>query len=92
MKLAHAAIASLLILAPAGAAFAQQDVFTSPDECMNSALSLDANGDGFLDARERLGNERIQTNVDTNGDGRISRSEMTVLCNSATSDALQPDD
>jgi hypothetical protein len=92
MKLAHAAIASILILAPAGTAFAQQDVFTSPDECMNNALSLDANGDGFLDAQERIGNERIQTNVDTNGDGRISQSEMTVLCNSATSDALQPDD
>ena len=90
MKLAHAAIASILILAPAGTAFAQQNVFTSPDECMNNALSLDANGDGFIDARERTGHEEIQTNVDTNGDGRISRSEMTVVCNSSTSDALKP--
>jgi hypothetical protein len=73
MKLVKAAIASLLILSPAGAAFAQQNLFTSPQECISYAANWDADGDGYIDQAELRGHEETQTNVDTDGDGRISR-------------------
>ncbi len=33
---------------------------------------------------------KIDTKVDTNGDGRLSKKEMTVACNDKTMQALEP--
>ena len=90
MKLIHAGLASLLIIGTAGSAFAQSSVYTDPKQCTTEVGGLDVNADGYVDAAEMKGRGEINTNVDVNGDGRISRDEMTVACDSKTMEALTP--
>jgi hypothetical protein len=90
MKQINIAMASLLLLGMAGAAQAQNSPFTNPGECSASAVALDVNSDGYISGEEISGKGVVETNVDTNGDGHVSVEEMTVACNSRTSEALTP--
>jgi hypothetical protein len=90
MKPINLALAALLTLGTAGVAQAQNSPFTNPGECSADAAALDVNQDGYISGEEIAGKGAVETNVDTNGDGYVSVSEMTVACNSRTSDALTP--
>ena len=91
MKQINVALASLLLLGAAGAAQAQNNPFASPQECSANAVAADVNQDGYISGEEIRGAGTVETNVDTNGDGHVSVDEMTVACNSRTTEALTPD-
>ncbi len=91
MKISTFALAAAMTAASFGVASAQSGAFKSdPSQCMANVGALDKNGDGFLDNTEMSAYGRVETNVDVNGDGRISAQEMTVVCRDGASQALQP--
>lgn len=90
MKFTSVGLASLMVLGLASLANAQENRFQSPDQCVSEVGALDANGDGFVDNTEYAQYGDIQTNVDTDSDGRISRDELTVACDSDLANALMP--
>ena len=90
MKHMNVALASLLLLGAAGVAQAQNSPYATPQECTADVTALDVNNDGYVTSEEISGRGTIETNVDTDGDGRISLQEMTVACNSKTMEALTP--
>lgn len=92
MEIFRASLAALILAATAGAATAANSVYANPDECKAQVGSLDANTDGFVSADEVPTPGVIQTNVDTDGDGKISQEEMVVACDNELLDALKPKD
>ena len=91
MKHLNIALASLLLVGAAGGvANAQNSPYLNAQECTSEVSALDVNSDGYVTSEEIRGRGTIETNVDTDGDGRISQNEMTVACNSKTMEALTP--
>lgn len=92
MKITTFAIAAAMTAASFGVASAQSgsSFKSDPSQCMANVGALDKNGDGFLDNSEMSAYGRVETNVDVNGDGRISAQEMTVVCRDGAAQALQP--
>lgn len=90
MKFTSVGIASLMVFGLAGAVNAQDNRFQSPEQCVSEVGTLDANGDGFVDNTEYTQYGDIQTSVDTDSDGRISRDELIVACDSDLANALMP--
>ncbi len=86
LKLALAGVLSVAAMSPAFA----QSVYSSPENCVAEVGKLDTNGDGYVDNTEASQYGRIETNVDTNGDGRLSADERTVACKSGLMDAFKP--
>jgi hypothetical protein len=72
--------ASVLILGVAGTAVAQTDLYQDPAKCRTNVVNLDINHDGYVDTAEAADHINIDTKVDVNGDGRISKDEMVVAC------------
>jgi hypothetical protein len=90
MKTANIGLASLLILGLAGSANAQTSAYQDPDQCSAEVTALDVDRDGYITNAEIAGRGTIETNVDTDGDGRISSDEVVVACDSKLMDALTP--
>ena len=91
MKLTSLGVAALISVGTFGTAFAQSKTFgADPQNCVSNVSALDTNGDSYVDNGEMATYSRIETNVDTDGDGRISRNEVTVACRDGALDALQP--
>lgn len=82
-----ATIAAGLALSPAVNA---KEMYTDPDKCVSEIGALDANGDGFVDNTEYSQYGKIDTNVDTDGDGTISEDEKVVACKAGAMEALAP--
>ena len=76
MKLASIGMALLLCVGAAHAAAP----YGSTEECLTALGALDVDGDGYVDKAELADNVRIEANVDSDGDGRISNAEQTVAC------------
>lgn len=74
----------------AGSASAE-DTYRNPDNCVADVERLDANGDGFVDNTEYAAYGDIDTNVDVDGDGRISPDEKVVACKSGAMRGLVPE-
>lgn len=64
---------------------------TNPDNCVADIGALDANGDGYVDNTEYASYGRVEMNVDTDGDGRISADERIVACREGALQALKPE-
>jgi len=90
MKTVNIGLASLLLLGMAGVANAQTSPYQDPAQCRAEVTALDVNGDGYITDAEIAGRGSIETNVDTDGDGRISGDEVVVACDSKLMDALTP--
>ena len=91
MKLLNLGVAALLSAGTFGAALAQQNSFSpDPRNCVSNVSALDVNGDSYVDNREMAEYGRVQTNVDIDGDGRISPNEMVVACRDGALEALEP--
>lgn len=82
-----AAMATGLALSPAAHA---KEMYTDPDKCVSEIGALDKNGDGYVDNTEHSQYGRIDTNVDTDGDGKISGDEKVVACKGGAMQALNP--
>ena len=92
MKIVNLGVAALISVGTFGTAFAQSKTLgPDPQNCVSRVSALDTNGDSYVDNREMAEYGRIETNVDTNGDGRISSNEVTVACRNGAMDALQPE-
>ena len=84
-------MAALISVGTFSTAFAQSNTFApDPRNCVSNVSALDTNGDCYVDNREMAEYGRIETNVDTDRDGRISRTEVTVACRDDALEALQP--
>ena len=91
MRFTSLGVAALLSVGTFSTAFAQSKTFSAdPQNCVSNVSALDTNGDSYVDNREMAEYGRIETNVDTNRDGRISSNEVTVACRDGALDALQP--
>ncbi|WP_088342536.1 MULTISPECIES: hypothetical protein [Rhodomicrobium] len=92
MKFSSFALAAALSAASYGVAQAQSSntLTEDPRLCVSRATALDVNRDTYIDAQEYESYGRIATNVDTNGDGRISAEERTVACRDGALEALRP--
>ena len=82
-----AALAAALVFSPIAQA---KDMYTDPDKCVAEVGALDVNGDGYVDNDEYAAYGRVETNVDTDGDGRISGDEKVVACKDGAMQALKP--
>jgi hypothetical protein len=92
VKLVSLGVAALVGVGSFGTAFAQSKTFApDPQTCVSNVSALDVNADTFVDNREMAQYGRIETNVDTDGDGRISSNEVTVACRDGALDALEPE-
>lgn len=90
MKTLTMGLVTLIFMGLTQFANAQSSVYTNPEECSADVGALDVNNDGYVTDAEMAGRGTIETNVDTDGVGRISRDEMTVACNDKTMQALKP--
>ena len=91
MKFINLGVAALMTAGTFGTAFAQQTTFSpDPRNCVSNVSALDTNGDNYVDNTEMAEYGRIETNVDTDRDGRISSNEVTVACRDGALEALQP--
>lgn len=85
---------TLAVMMAAGLSFASlaqaQEMYTDPDKCVSEIGALDANGDGYVDNTEYSAYGTIETNVDTDGDGKISNDEKVVACKGGAMKALAP--
>ena len=82
-----AAIAAGLAFAPVAQA---KEMYTDPEKCIAEIGELDANNDGYVDNTEYSKYGRIEMNVDTDRDGRISNDEKVVACKAGAMQALAP--
>ncbi len=92
MKLSHMALAALVTVGGAtgiSAVNAASPDYVDPQLCVADVGKLDANGDGYVDSREYPNFSKIESDVDVNGDGRISAEERTVACKKGAVDALE---
>ena len=92
MKSLTLGLSTLMLVGVMGYANAQQSVYQDPEQCKAEVGALDANADGFVNAEEMGTRGTIQTNVDTDGDGQISRDEMVVACDNSLVEALEGGD
>jgi hypothetical protein len=91
MKLMSMGVAAIIAASTFGVAQAQQNHFgPDPKTCVSNVSALDTNGDSYVDNTEMAEYGRIENNVDTNGDGRISAQETTVACRDGALQALKP--
>ena len=90
MKTLTMGLTTLMIMGMAGVANAQTSVYQDPDKCSAEVGALDVNNDRYISDAEIEGRGSISTNVDTDGDGRISQEEMTVACDNKLMEALKP--
>ena len=91
MRFTSLGVAALLSVGTFSTAFAQSNTFApDPRNCVSNVSALDINDDSYVDNREMAEYGRIETNVDTNRDDRISRNEVTVACRDGALEALQP--
>ena len=90
MKTVNIGLASLLLFGMAGVANAQTSTYQDPDQCRAEVTALDVDSDGYITDAEIADRGNIETNVDTDGDGRISSDEVVVACDSKLMDALTP--
>jgi hypothetical protein len=87
MRIMSLGAAAIIAATTFGAAQAQK---VNPENCVANVAALDVNGDGYVDSQEMAQYGRIETNVDTDGDGRISNQETTVACRDGAMAALKP--
>jgi hypothetical protein len=92
MKSLNLGLSTLMLVGMMGYANAQQSVYQNPEQCKTDVTALDANTDGFVDATEMGNRGKIQTNVDVDGDGMISRDELVVACDNSLVEALEGSD
>jgi hypothetical protein len=91
MKIMSLGAAAILAATTFGAAQAAQNTFAAnPENCVANVAALDLNGDSYVDSQEMAQYGRIESNVDTDGDGRISNQETTVACRDGALAALEP--
>lgn len=91
MKFASFALAAALSAASFGVAQAQSPtLMEDPQLCVSRVAALDQNRDTYVDAGEYESYGRIATNVDLDGDGRISAEERVVACRDGALEALRP--
>lgn len=91
MKFSSFALAAALSAASFGVANAASPTLTEdPRLCTSRVAALDVDRDTYVDAGEYETYGRIATNVDTDGDGRISENERVVACRDGALEALQP--
>jgi Ca2+-binding EF-hand superfamily protein len=92
MKSLNLGLSTLMLVGMMSYANAQQSVYQNPEQCKAEVGALDMNADGYVDATEMGDRGTIQTNVDTDGDGQISRDEMVVACDNSLVEALEGGD
>lgn len=92
MKSLTIGLSTLLLVGTMGYANAQQSVYQNPEQCKAEVGGLDGNADGYVDATEMGDRGTIQTNVDVDGDGQISRDELVVACDNSLVEALEGED
>jgi hypothetical protein len=83
-------VPAVALMGFAGVANAQSSVYQDPAQCNAEVMALDTDADGFVTGDEMGNRGTIATNVDTDGDGRISREEVTVGCDNSLVEALEP--
>jgi Ca2+-binding EF-hand superfamily protein len=91
MKSLTLGLSTLMLLGMMGFANAQSSVYQDPDQCKSEVGALDADTDGFVTEEEMADRGTIETNVDTDGDGKISQEEMVVACDNSLVEALKSD-
>jgi len=91
VKFTSLGVAALLGVGTFSTAFAQSNTFSAdPQNCVSNVSALDTNRDSYVDNSEMAEYGRIETNVDTDRDGRISPKEVTVACRDGALETLQP--
>ncbi|MBU1211337.1 MAG: hypothetical protein KJ587_08700 [Alphaproteobacteria bacterium] len=91
MRLAMMTLTTVMATSMALATVAQaQEMYTDPDKCVAEVGKLDVDGDGYVDNNEYSAYGRIETNVDTDKDGKISGDEKVVACKGGAMQALKP--
>jgi hypothetical protein len=90
MKFAPIGLAAMMSLGLIGVGNAAP--FADESDCVAKIGALDMNKDGYVDNTERAQYTNLETNVDTDKDGKISMDERTVACKSGAVKALQGKD
>lgn len=89
MKLLQFSFVLLILITADGLAAAQPNAYTDPERCVAEIGALDRNLDGYISGSEIKGRGTIAKNVDTDGDGLISETEMSTACRSRIMEPLK---